>query len=331
MKIYNFVPLLTLLFFNNLLFSQISDRIYGQPDDFKEMKNRTLVVELLEEDEKHVAKLTKKSQRKEKFAVQLKKYQDFIVEYNEMIQLVVPKYWSFNDKIEYKTSSEVKKIREAENKEYVLLFYTELRESSTDTRVDRATLHVPALAYSRPERAKHRYDYKIYLPSSYIREGSNYFESDFKFALKAAQANINWIIDNNEKLNFEDFCKEMAEKNCSKLSDYQLIVDREYLYGNLTETKAGDAYGNNLKFVSEDELDKIVLEETEGKAVLFSIPFGTVGSTFGPLTVSQLAFIKVIVDVETYEVLYIHIPGMGKSYVYEILKNEFTRFAECKM
>ncbi len=76
------------------------------------MANRTLIVELLEEDPKVIDKLSKKKKR----AAKLQEYKDFITFYNDMIKDAVSKYWTFNENIEYRSATEVEKNRIINNK-----------------------------------------------------------------------------------------------------------------------------------------------------------------------------------------------------------------------
>src|ERR1035437_5063902 len=190
------------------LHSQIKDKIYGTAGDFKSFQKRTLVVELQEEDAKTIEKLTKKKKDNE-----LEKYKRFISDYNTFIKEAVDKYWTLNDKKEYKTAAEVKEIRDKKNSKYVIMSYYELTDKGGDV-VTRSGLEVPALLYGRAEKEPGRQpDYQIYLPSSYTRENSEYLKYDFAFAVQAMQANIQYIIKTSKPINFEDWAKTICETN----------------------------------------------------------------------------------------------------------------------
>ncbi|MFY7879027.1 MAG: hypothetical protein ACOVP6_03075 [Lacibacter sp.] len=328
-KITKMVFVLFLLLISGYGYAQISPKFYGKPDDFKEMAKRTLVVELLEENKGVIEKLSKK----EKTAKELQDYKSFITDYNRMIQDAVSKYWKYNATIEYKTGSEVSKLRDSKTTKYVILAYIELGDIDYEF-FTRSELTVPALMYQRIENPRRKPDYKIYFPSSYARRDSKYLESDYKFALISIQENIKWIIKNDKILHFNDYTEKIAEPNCSKLKNLTLLIDKEYLYKSVSESEAKDAYGNKIEFVSSDKLDMSFVNGEEGKAVLFTIPYGIAKGSLGPLNTSRLVYFKVIVDCKSGEILWVHNPGrmgIGENIVSKLIKAEFKKMRECKM
>src|SRR5262249_7194857 len=104
-----FLFIIAALLISNYSYSQINPKYYGEAEDFKVMAKRILVVQLMEEDPDVIKKLSKK----EKTAQQLKEYKEFISDYNTLIQSAVPKYWKYNEKIEFKAESEVKQLQKA--------------------------------------------------------------------------------------------------------------------------------------------------------------------------------------------------------------------------
>ncbi len=328
-RVTKFVLVVFILSLSHYAYSQISPKIYGKPADLKAMAKRTLVVELLEEDPKVIEKLSKKKKRPEK----LQKYKDFIALYNEMIQDAVSKYWTFNENIEYLSAMEVKDIIKAKDKKYVILSYFELGDID-DEWIDRSDLKVPALRYQRAERTLRMPDYKIYLPSSFVRDGQDYLESDFKFAIICMQANIRWIIENNKILHFSKYAEKIAEENCSKLKSMTLLVDSEYLFKTTTESKVRSVYKSDLEFVHAEQLDKTFVSGEMNKAVLFTIPYALLKGSSPGRDSATLVYFKVIVDSETGEILWVHNlskMGYGENFQSTLIKAEFKRMVECRM
>lgn len=314
-----------LLFSVSNVSGQINDKIYGKPEDYKAMLKRPLIVELQEESPKVIEKLSKN----EKKADQLRDYKAFISEYNAMIREAVEKYWTINENIEYKNHTEVEALLKAKSTKYTILAYTELSDSD-DNIASRSGLEVPALIYHRTEKSLRMPDYKIYLPSSFIREEDKYLPCDFKFALMQMQSNIQYNIKNNVTLNFEDYAKKMMLANCSGLAKNKLLVEKDFLYKSVTEAEAKEGYGKNLVLTDAKTLNNSYMDGTEGEAVLFALPFGIIKGQMGPISSSALAFIKVVINSSTGEIYYIHLPKMGTSYVYQLLKGEFGKMAACK-
>ena len=324
-KIY---PILFILLFIYCMGAtgQVSNKIYGKPEDFKLMAKRTLLVELMEENPKAIESLKKNPKK----AKQLKDYRAFITEYNSMIRMAVGKYWKFNEKIDYKTESEIKKIRESKSTEYVTLSYSELGDNTIEIEF-RSSLLIPVFLYNRIENEQRSPDYKIYFPSSFVRKSDKYLECDYKMALVCMQANLDWNIKNNKSLNFLDYAENRAETNCPELAKKTLLVEKAFLYKDMKASEAKAEYGKPLELVNTDSLNNTYLGNYKNRAVLFSIPYGMLKGNLGPMHSSAIAYCKVVVDCETNEILFIQKVGMGKSYVFEMIKADFKRLGECKM
>lgn len=309
-------------------YSQIDPKIYGDASDFKLMEKRTLVVQLMEEDPDVIKKLSKKEKR----AGQLKEYKEFISDYNELIQLTVPKYWTYNQNIEFKTESDVKKLQKAKDKKYVLLVYVELSDFAWHPS-ERSGLTVPVLVYQRMEIPVTKPDYKLYIPSSFIREENKYMECDFKVALQCMQANIKWILKNKEVLQFNQYAEEVAKSNCKKLKDAILLVEKDFLH-KMTEAQVTKAYGNKVEITDADGINKACLDTMQGKAAVLSIPYGIAEGRMGPIVSNTLVFFKIVVDCATGEILWSDNPGklpIGKNVTYKLMGKEFENMKACKM
>jgi hypothetical protein len=316
------------LFYVNSAVSQISGKYYGEKDDFKKMAKRTLLVEILEEDPDVIKRLSKKESR----AKQLEEYKSFIVHYNELIRISVPKYWTYNTNIEYKTETEIRNLQKSKTNKYVLLSYFELSDTDLD-HFERSELTVPALKYTRIEEPNRKPDYKIYLPSSHIRYGKKYLEADFKVALLGMQENIKYVIKNDKTIQFQDFTEKVGEKNCSKLKGLSLLVEKNQLYNKLTAQEAEAAYGAKIEWATEADIQKHVVEGTSGKAALFAIPYAIAKGGVGPVSTSALGFFKIIVDCETGVILWSNNPGnipIGKNISHLIMEKEFKNMGLCK-
>jgi len=321
--------LLSILFFAaNTALAQINGKYYGEKEDFKKLAKRTLLVEILEEQPDVIKRLSKKESR----AKQLEEYKGFIAHYNELIRKAVPKYWTYNANIEYKTESEIAELKKAKSNKYAVLSYFELSDSDLDF-AERSDLTVPALRYTRIEEPNRKPDYKIYLPSSYIREGKKYLEADFRVALLGMQENIKFNIKKDKTPQFQEFTEEVSEKNCSKLKDLTLLVEKDLLFKKLTIQEAQAAYGAKIEWVGEAEIEKNMVDQTKGKAALFSIPYGIAKGNIGPISSSTLVFFKIVVSCETGEILWTNNPGnlpIGKNVSHQLMEKEFKNMAQCK-
>jgi len=340
MKNKSITLIILVLFANSFIHAQINGRLYGEKGDFIALAKRPLLVELQEEDPDVIKSLSKK----EKTADKLKEYKTFIADYNKLIKLAVLKYWKYNDKIEFKTVTEVKKLKDSNNDKYAVLSYIQLHDHAKyGGALISSNKTIYALSYSRIESKESKPDYKICMPSSGIREGDKYYESDFKLALTGAQAHLKWMIQNDKTNQFQEYLEIVVNGNCPKLKSLVLQAEQGFLQQKvfmqkeLTEAEAKQAYGHNLNFVTADELNTSYTGNKKGTAVLFIIPYGTTHPTsLGPMTsvqqVALLACYKVVVNCETNEILWVEVPGKishGSTQPY-LKESEFKNMGECK-
>lgn len=64
------------------------------------------------------------------------------------------------------------------------------------------------------------------------------------------------------------------------------------------------------------------------KAVLFSIPVGTITSQL-LLSITQFTYEKLILDPATGKIISAYVPGMGKSVAKGLMKMDFKAFSDC--
>lgn len=307
--------------------AQINPKFYGEPEDFKELKTRPLIVEILEEDPKTIKKLSNP-----KKADELKDYQSFIKEFNADFKVYVQKYWKLNDKLEYKTVTEVNALNKAKNKSYAVLRFISLNDTGNYGLKTGST--VPAIGYTRVESDRRGPDSKIYLPSRYFNTEKSLSEGDYKYSLEILQANVNWIIQNDKVLNFDKYAEKMAKDNCVKLNGKTLLVEDNMMMKGRSKDEAKKNFGGDLKFVSETELNDAIVNKKKKTAVLYSVPYGIIKSSAIVVQVSRLTYFKVIVDCETNEILWLYMPNgfnYGANISNQITEGEFTKMAECKV
>jgi hypothetical protein len=307
--------------------AQINVTFYGEPDELKELKTRPLLVEILEENEDVLEKLSKP-----KKAEELKDYKKFIVDFNADFKVYAQKYWTFTDKMEFKTATEIKDLQKAKNKSYAVLRLIQLNDKGYWGV--RTNQNVPALAFTRIESSVAKADSKIYLPSRNLNNDKSLSEADYKYALSILQANVDWIIANNKVLNFDKYAEKMAKENVSKLKGKTLLVEDNMLMKGRSKEQAIKNYGGDLKFVSENELSDALVSKAKNTAVVYTAPYGIVKSNAPFVSVSTIVYFKIIVDCETNEILWLYMPGAmnwGANMSNQITEGEFKVMADLKI
>lgn len=307
--------------------AQINVSFYADPDELKQLKTRPLLVEVLEEDEDVLKKLSKP-----KRAEELADYKKFVIDFNRDFKIYAQKYWTFTDKMEFKTVTEIKALQKEKNKSYAVLRLVQLNDKGYWGA--KTNQNVPALAFTRIESNIIKTDSKIYLPSRNLNNDKSLSEADYKYALTILQANVDWIIANDKVLNFDKYAEKMAKQNVSRLKGKTLLVEDNMLAKGRTKEAAIKNYGGDLKFVSESELNDALVNKVKNTAVVYTAPYGIVKSNAAFVSMSTIVYFKIIVDCETNEILWLYMPGAmnwGANMSNQLTEGEFKVMAELKI
>jgi len=310
--------------------AQINGEIFGKKEDFKKMAQRPLIVELLVENQDELRKLNKKENANKLVS----DYKNFIKKYNELIQITVHKYWKFNLLIEYKTEVEVAALKNAKSNKYTLLSYIEMRDEVKSPN-EETDFTIPALKLTKIESHENKPEYKIYLPSTYIRSDKKYLEADFRVALHAMQENIKFAMKMNENIEFQDFVFEMTLKNCTKLKRVSVMVEKNMMHQDLDEAKVKKVCEAKIEWVEQGDIENHMFNKTKGKAALFAIPFTVLRGGSSSKPIFSVAFFKIVVDCETGVILWSNDNDMG-NITYDknpsrfMIERDFKNLAPCK-
>jgi len=280
--------------------SQVSGKISGTSSKFKKMKAKILAVEILEED---LTKLDVFKSSKKK-ALKKKEYQSLVNSYNAEIKNSVSKLWKLNEKIEYKTSSEIDQIIKEKDSKYVLLTYYEQRSMAGkpheySNRIDLRKIPLPVLNYVLPETDQEEPECYATLPGRFDNKGnsseSKYRTKDIDFALIVLQKHINEMLSTNKVTTPLSFIKNQANKNCKELSKKTLLLNKSELIKGFNLEKAKKNYVFKLKKTELATIELALLNKEKDKAYSVVLPYGY----------SQLMLIclKLAVDVETGDIL----------------------------
>ena len=326
MKIFYVIAMMLALMGTSLFsVAQVSPKIYASsPTVFNNMAKRTLAVELLEEDEKHVEKLTKKKKTDE-----LKAYRKFITDYNTAIKSAVSKHFKLNEKVEYKTESEIEELRDSKSNDYALLYYNELQDRA-DFDGYRSGLAVPVLVYSRSERAKRMPDTQVYIPFSFTRNGGDISEGDLALALKMMQSHITYMKKEGKVKHYTDYAKDKVKESCQPLKSKTLLVDKAYLADKTTAADVKDTYAHKVEVTDDNRVMDAAINGAENAAILVVVPYGIAKGSLGPISSAALAYFKAVVDANTGEILNENIPAPTGSFIDDKVRKVDFKKLSCK-
>lgn len=318
------------------LCAQVNDRINAEPEDLAKLAKRTLVVELPEPNQRVIEDFPKKTAAADAAA-----YKASLDAYREKIEPAVRAHWKFNSNIEFKTTSEIVELFKNKSSKYVALLKVVLPDGMGEPGCYTFGMGVPAIVLTRTdgdskvtkkgELRLRNHDFQAYLVVEPGEDGTEtYTEASMKLTLMLCQHYLDFNIHNKKSVTFMKYLKEMSEKNCPKLASKKLVVDQNGLYKKTTPAEIRENYGKNVEFVERAELGSTYLAGGSDEAVLYSIPVGTVSGSMLVVTITRLAYTKVVVDPSTSEVLNAIVPGMGKSFVEGLIPADARQLAKCK-
>ncbi|HLP10625.1 MAG TPA: hypothetical protein VK177_01770 [Flavobacteriales bacterium] len=314
-------------------YSQIT---LAKADEWSDIKGRTLIVQMLEEDPEVIADMEKKISKekkaddKAKAQKQLDDTRNFIKNYNKFMKDAVTKVWDLNKKVEYKTISEVKALRKSKSKQYTVLFYSESSSNRTDEYGFRyfPDMSIPTLNYSRIEEGTIRIDYSFFMASN----GTNPFTyADALLSLKLMKNHIAEIQKVGKKnYTMQDYAKDQGEANCKELKDKTIKMDKVYMHDKTTEADMKSNFtAGKLEFINSADVAKAI-ENEEDVIIGFPIPYSIAVGSMGPLTAARITFYRCFINVKTGKIITFNGTSMGDFNDQYFRPKEMRAHSECK-
>lgn len=214
-----------------------------------EFKKRPLIVELQEEDPATLKKYAKKPES-------LQDYKDGIVAHNALIRSMVnPQNWLLNEKIEFKTTSQIQALIKSGDESYSLL-HTGFHLKSQRTNANLITY------------------YNVYTYAAFLMEDAGSISKEtLKSEVFSVSLRNNYLSQTDLKILFKIFNNyiEMAVKGGSKSDLYNidanleaiqhevLLIDRKSIVDTESEIKA--EYPYPFKIVDRVEIDKAINDD----------------------------------------------------------------------
>lgn len=315
--------------------AQVAEKIWAEPAELKALARRILVVELPEENPKVIDGFSKKTAESDIAA-----YRASLASYRALIEPAVRAHWKYNEQIEFRTTSEIIALFAKKSTKHVAMLKVVLADGM-DVNAYTFGLGCPALVLTRTDGDSKvskkgqlnliKHDYQMYLATTASETGEEAYSAErLMFTLTQAQKHIDWIIKTGKSQSFVKYCKAMAEANCPKLHGMEMIVPEDGLFKDMTQDEARTYYTQPMSFVSHADLDAAYATKAKGKAVLYSLPVGTISGSMIIVTVTHLAYMKVFVDPVTNEIVNATIPGqMGVPICEGLHKVDLRNLNEC--
>jgi hypothetical protein len=210
-----------------------SEKDWSNGADVEFIKNKTMIVILITEDENYVDKLTKKKMNKE-----IAEYKNNVKSYNTNIKELVPKYFVFPGKIAFKTFDEVKNMTMKDRLNSTFLaFNVHLSTEISLGGLYSEQPHYDLFAKDAPEEPN---------------LGSFHFLKD-----EVAYCKMEIYCNNSKPKYGVTYSRTLPNDNLNK---------------NSTEESIKGVYPYKFKIVSKEEFDNIILTKDVSACVLGIMP-----------------------------------------------------------
>jgi len=328
-------PLSLAILTSQLLNAQVQDWINAEPDELRALARRTLVVEIPEENPKEIDRFNKKT-AEERTA----DYRATLESYRQVIEPAVRATWTFNEEIEFRTTSEILELFKQKSTKHVALMKAVLLNGGPVAANSPATV-VPAFVLTRTDGKRHKanpqgvfffadHDFQSYLVPSRVEGDAEYYsEASMKLSLMLCQEYLDWNIKSKKTDTFMKFLKDKAQENCSKVKGRELVVDQDGLHNSTTQEALVEAFGGPITFMPREQMEQAFLAGGSEKAVLFPVPVGAINNAQG-INAGRYVYSKVVVDPATGNVLNAVVPTTGKSFLEELIPKDLEGLKGCR-
>jgi len=321
--------------------AQIPNTIGATSAELAAMAGRILVVQLDPIDpETSAAILTKKRDVAEAFKANYEASQQ---SYLDNIQAAMEQGWTFNERVEFRTTEECKELFLSKSPDHVVMkkeMYG-MQGNSSSTVLGWRHYAVPygvtALTFFRTDmvevtnKGALRFlepDFQMYMMGDYGPEGKAlYSVNDLVMTMKQTQKALAWCIGIEKPKDYFAYAKEQAEQNCKLLQGKELVAESNYTYKDTQQPELLETYGPRLRFASHEELGTIYRSGSDSEVVFFSVPIGHVVGMGGE---SHIAYMKIAVDPSTDNIIHGSFPMAGGGVLRAYRTVDFKALKKCK-
>lgn len=328
---------LLFIFFIALNFSVQAQYSYAKPDEFSEIKSRTLIVELIELDDKIIENWekkkskAKKKEKIDKFQKKIDDYNSFITDYNNLIKKAIEEHWKVNPNVIYKTTSEVIDLIKNDSEEYTVLWFSETDSKRKDGygATYFPDLTVPTLNYSRIEKGRRKTDYCYFM--HYTNDRNNKIKySDFVLSLKLMDLHIDYIVANKKKkFSFHEYVLEISKENCKEFSGQTAFIQDEAVHKNTNISEINNSSSGSISTLTDEEIS-LAIETNEDKIVGFFFPFSIAVGKMGPAAVGRVQYVRSFVNISSGKIYTNRGGRMGQLFDPYYRSKEFEKYDNCK-
>ena len=234
----------------SLIYAQFG---YGKYKDLEELKDRVLVVELKEAEEKDLEFIEKIYKKKpDLIKEKTKEYKASIEAFNNMIKPLIDSLWHFNKKIVYKKASEVERLKKKKGKSNYAFFryFFQIERDNVSKSSNRKIIFINSLEVGLIENK--RGIALLNLPSS-----KKITKAELTFGIEQLQQYFNWRIDNEVTFRKQNQYFKALESEAEILKEKILLFDEKNISDGF---KIEEYYPYSYEITSKEKIDKVILE-----------------------------------------------------------------------
>lgn len=230
--------------------------------------------------------------------------------YVEHIEQAVREHWKFNERIEFRSRAECRRLFEGRSPDHLVMTrvlidqYQNIRNSGrylTDllmvVRTDR-TIEQD----KRGEYLFKEWEFAMPLVGRVSYSDESFTASSLAFTLRQLQAYMAWCWERKSSVSYAYYAKTAATENCPQLRSRELLAVEGDFMGRMKAADLKEEYKGPLRFVSEEEFAQAYAERREGIALLYSFPYH--------YNQSGRAFARFVVDPSTDKILEVEDVGV---------------------
>ena len=248
----------------------------GKIEELQQLKDRKLIVLVLEEQSKEVKRLTvqisktKKTDKKNKLQKELNSLSTAIKSFNKIIKEIVPQYWNLNNTSDvlYLTKKEIENLKDKKSNQYAILDLSadEIAVKKSHSFVTLFKFNYNLITYGASENQRSKASYRNHMVNTNYNFPKTRFknkdqkalleklEKEFQndevillskenliVTLVIAQSAIEAVLESGKKVSFSKFAQQESDNNCNLLKGNKILIQSAIIgskaFKNLSEYK----------------------------------------------------------------------------------------------
>lgn len=261
-------------------------------------------------------------------------YNNFISDYNKSIKSAVDQFWTLNENIEYKTTSELKSLVSKKSKKYAVLWFVK-QNSEGNPGYNKSVLKsngkvnygVEILNYGRIEDSKINGDYiwrpnGVIFPMIYGVQKGRITPGEMAVNIDLTQKYILAYEKKGKKLGIDTFAKNIAKENCPLIKDQNIYIPSSLIFEKSDFNTMASNYNGGGEVISLSDKEYYeALESKKDRLIGISLPW----TIFG-----RILYMRSFYNPSNGKLYSVYGTEMGEINTSKFRNAEFKSYGKCK-